>query len=251
MNKKLYALIQNIKNGFTDILGDNLTGIYIHGSIAFDCFNWDSSDVDFIVVTETEPDFETRKKIINLLLKLDKYAPQKGLEMSVVLKKHCKPFVYPTPYSLHFSNSHKPLYIQDIDAHLGRLQGTDKDLAAHFTVINHVGITLCGADKTDVFGKVPKEYYLDSIIYDIENAAEEITENPVYFTLNLCRVLAFVRQDKVLSKAEGGMWGVENLAQFSDIIKQALECYALSVTGQFDNDRLVGMAEYILKEIYK
>ncbi len=251
MDKKLYALIQNIRNGFTEILGDNLTGIYIHGSVAFDCFNWNSSDLDFIVVTGSSPDLKTRKKIIRLLLHLDRYAPEKGIEMSVVLKKHCNPFVYPTPYCLHFSNSHKEAYLQDITGHLERLQGTDKDLAAHFTVIKHVGITLCGADKGDVFGDIPNEYYLDSIIYDIENAAEEIIENPVYFTLNLCRVLAFVKQGKVLSKAEGGIWGAENLTQFSDIIKQALECYTLSVTGQFDSDRLVSMAEHILKEIYK
>ncbi len=248
---KLKALLDKIRTGFDEILGDTLTGIYIHGSVAFDCFNWNSSDLDFIVVIESLPDFESRKNIIRLLLHLDRYAPKKGIEMSMVLKKHCNPFVYPTPYCLHFSNSHKEAYVQDITGHLNLLQGVDKDLAAHFTVINHVGITLCGTDKTDVFGDIPKEYYLDSIIHDIENAAEEITENPVYFILNLCRVLAFIKQGKVLSKAEGGIWGVENLTQFSDIIEKALECYTFSVTGQFDNDKLFDMAEHILKEIYK
>ena len=114
MDKKLNTLIQNIKNGFCQILADNLTGIYIHGSIAFGCFNWVNSDVDFIVAVEKEPSLEDKMKIIQLMLELDKTAPAKGLEMSVVLKQHCTDFVYPTPYCLHFSNSHEEKYKQDI-----------------------------------------------------------------------------------------------------------------------------------------
>ena len=251
MDKKICTLIQNIKTGFSDILGNNLTGIYIHGSMAFGCFNRDNSDVDFIVVVEKEPILEDKVKIIQLLLELDKTAPSKGLEMSVVLKQHCTDFVYPTPYCLHFSNSHKDAYKQDIIQHIHKMQGTDKDLAAHFTVINHCGITLCGKNKDDVFGPVPKESYTDSIVYDIENAVEEIAENPVYMTLNLCRVLAYIKEGKVLSKADGGVWGNKKLPQYSDIIKDALDCYTGSANADFDNDRLKTMANDILKEIFK
>lgn len=251
MDKKLYTLIENIKKGFTDILQDNLTGIYIHGSIAFGCFSWNSSDIDFIVVTEKEPDFEDKMKIIQLLLELDKTAPPKGIEMSVVLKQHCTKFVYPTPYCLHFSNSHKDRYRQNIMQHIQKMQGTDKDLAAHFTVINQCGITLRGEDKNKLFSHVPPEYYIDSIIYDIENAVEEIAENPVYITLNLCRVLAYIKERKVLSKADGGIWGVKNLPQYSDMIKNAMDCYDGSGCVDFDNNRLKEMASNILKEIHK
>ena len=251
MDNRLKELLNSIKNNFTELLGENLTGIYIHGSVAFGCFNWDTSDVDFIVVTETQPDNETQQKIIELLLKLDKSAPPKGLEMSMVTAENCRNFVYPTPYYLHFSNSHKESYIQDCKGHLDKLKGTDKDLAAHFTVINHVGITLCGKDKADVFAPVPAESYLDSIRFDVENAAEEICDEPVYLTLNLCRVLAFIRQGKVLSKADGGRWGIENLPQFSDVISTATDCYAKASIADFDNDRLKAMADYILKEIFK
>lgn len=251
MDKKLYSLIQNIKNGFADILGECLTGIYIHGSIAFGCFNWDNSDVDFIVVAEKEPGLEDKVKIIQLMLELDKTAPAKGLEMSVVLKQHCTEFIYPTPYCLHFSNGHKDRYKQNIIQHIQKMQGTDKDLAAHFTVINQCGITLRGKDKNQVFGPVPAEHYIDSIIYDIENAVEEIADNPVYITLNLCRVLAYIKERKVLSKADGGIWGVKKLPQYSDIIENAMNCYNGSACADFDNDRLKEMAKSILKEIYK
>ena len=34
------------------ILGNKLTGIYLHGSMAMGCFNADKSDIDIIVIIE-------------------------------------------------------------------------------------------------------------------------------------------------------------------------------------------------------
>ena len=74
--------VNNLMNIITDklihTLNENLVGIYLHGSAAFGCFNPDKSDVDFIVVTETEPDFDQKRKIISFLLKSTVRLPQKG-----------------------------------------------------------------------------------------------------------------------------------------------------------------------------
>lgn len=87
------------------------------------------------------------------------------------------------------------------------MKGTDKDLAAHFTIIKKYGIALYGMDIEKVFGNVPKEDYIDSIMCDIEEADEEILENPVYIILNLCRVAAFLKDGAITSKKQGGEWG--------------------------------------------
>ena len=41
-----------------DILGNELTGIYLHGSAALGCFNPFKSDIDLIVVVNSVPDDE-------------------------------------------------------------------------------------------------------------------------------------------------------------------------------------------------
>ena len=92
-----------------------------------------------------------------------------------------------------------------------KMNGTDKDLAAHFTITKKYGIVLYGADIDSVFGEVPKMDYIDSILSDIEEANEEILENPIYITLNLCRVAAFLKDGLITSKKQGGEWGKENL----------------------------------------
>ena len=74
------------------------------------------------------------------------------------------------------------------------MKGTDKDLAAHFTIIKNRGRCLAGAPIDEVFGEVPGEDYLDSISGDIADAALDLPENMMYYTLNLTRVLAYKKE---------------------------------------------------------
>ena len=104
---KISEILSNIENSYKEILGDNLTGIYVHGSLAFGCFRWEKSDIDFLVVVKNSPSLTEKTAMMKVLLELDPYCPAKGLEMSVVLEDVCKNFTYPTPYELHFSNAYK------------------------------------------------------------------------------------------------------------------------------------------------
>lgn len=220
-------LLDKIKESYQFILRDKLVGIYVHGSIAFKCFTWENSDIDFLVVVKEALTQAEKEVLISELLLLDEYAPQKGFEMSVVLQSVCKPFVYPTPYELHYSNSYRERYREDLTGLCQSLNGVDKDLAAHITVINAVGFPLRGPAVGQVFGPVPKADYLDSLLCDVEGAREEICENPVYFVLNLCRVAAYLKENLVLSKKQGGEWGLEHLSkEYQDLIHTALEVYS-------------------------
>ena len=165
--------------------------------------------------------------------------------MSVVLASACKPFQDPTPYELHYSNAYRADFQRDMVAACQELQGYDPDLAAHMTVTGHVGIMLCGAPIKDVFAPVPRESYFRSIWFDIENAAEEIKNNPVYYVLNLCRVLACVEDGLVLSKAQGGAWGMEHLPEAKSLIDSALAAYRENSSLPRENE-LVSFAEKAL-----
>ena len=50
-------------------------------------------------------------------------------------------------------------------------------------------------------------------------------ENPVYVTLNLCRVYAFAEQGLVQSKREGGEWALGRVPEFTAFVGAALESY--------------------------
>ncbi len=246
------TILNEIKIEYSEILKNNLVGIYVHGSIAFSCFNWDKSDIDFIVVINCKIDSNTKLQLLDCLERLRYKCPPKGLEMSVILKEHCVIFQYPTPYELHYSNSWLNTYLTNPLSMCGNEVKTDKDLAAHFTVIKKAGIVLCGQPIEKVFSDVDKIYYLDSIKNDIISAEEEILENPIYITLNLCRVLAYLKNDLIISKNQGGQWGLINIdPKYSPIIQEALKCYSTNKNMNFEKELALEYSKYILNEIQR
>ncbi len=210
-----------------DILRDNLTGIYLHGSLAMGCFNEKVSDIDLLVVIRDDITYETKREFMDMVVSLNDKAPQKGIELSIVKESVCDPFIYPTPYELHFSEAHLDRYLSAPDDYIRKMNGADKDLAAHFTIIYHRGKTLYGKEIKDVFQEVGSEYYLDSIIFDIQDAKEDILTNPMYIILNLCRVLAYKKDGLILSKKEGGEWALNSILclEYKNMILTALEGY--------------------------
>ena len=246
MNTETEQLIAGFVRESKQILGDNLVGIYLHGSAVMGCFNPLKSDIDLLVVTANDMPDETKRAYMDMVVALNAQAPAKGIEMSVVKREVCKPFVYPTPFVLHFSAMHLGWYRDNPDDYVKKMNGTDKDLAAHFTVIRARGVCLYGAPVADVFGEVPAENYMDSLWYDIADAEDDIAEDTMYFTLNLARVLAFLQDGSVLSKKEGGEWGLKNLPEkYHGLLLAALSEYRgetpgydISVAKDYANEML-------------
>lgn len=243
-------LMGKITAAFRQELGENLTGIYLHGSAAFGSMS-EGSDLDFIAVTERPPTQEQKEHLIAALLQLEREAPAKGLEMSVVLLRDCRDFAYPTPYRLHYSPIHRRAFEQDLSGYCRRMQGVDYDLAAHFTVIRRVGIVLFGSPVREVFGPVPFADYLDSICRDVAGAAQDILHTPLDTALNLCRVLAAAKEGLVLSKAQGAQWGLRHLqGQYRPLLMRAASCYEQGAVLAWDCGELEDFARDVLDQIH-
>ena len=245
-------LLDDIAGQYGQLLGTNLIGVYEHGSLSFGCFTWKVSDIDFLVVVRREPGQQEKEEMIRLLMDRLPDAPEKGFEMSVICGRHLRPFVYPTPFSLHYSNAHLEACRADISGYCRSMNGEDKDLAAHCMVTKEKGRRVRGAEIDEVFGEVPRKDYLDSILGDVENACGEIEENPVYVSLNLCRVLAAIEEDAVLSKDEGGRWGLQRLDdQWKGFIHKALNAYSGGAAMKTDPDEARRFAGHMLERINK
>ena len=247
-------ILENVLEGFVkqsqNILGDNLVGIYLHGSAVMGCFHEKKSDIDLLIVVDTALSDETKRRYMDMVVELNTYAPEKGIELSIVRKNVCKPFIYPTPFELHFSITHLQWYKANPSDYVDKMNGIDKDLAAHFTIIYHRGKRLWGKEIKDVFEQVSREFYFDSIWNDIENAEEEIMANPTYIILNLCRVLAYKKDELILSKQEGGKWGIDNVPEkYHGLILHALDEYLSDSSMEWDEDCARDYAAYMIEQI--
>ena len=232
------------------ILRENLLGIYLHGSAVMGCFNFQKSDLDLLVVVhDTVPDAD-KKAYMDMVVELNASAPAKGIEMSIVTKDVCDPFVYPTPFELHFSAAHRNWYRNDPEDYVRKMKGIDGDLAAHFTIIGKRGKCLYGLPIQDVFADVPHQNNMDSIWDDIAEAEDDITLNTMYLTLNLTRVLACKKENLVLSKKEGGEWALHNIpAEYHGLILDALLEYEVNADVSYDITVAKRYARYMLKQI--
>ena len=75
-------------------------------------------------------------------------------------------------------------------------------------------------------------------------------DNPTYFILNLCRVLAYKKEELILSKQEGGQWGIRNVPEkYQPLIVQALDEYLSDKSTEWDGNHLHEYAAYMITQI--
>lgn len=242
--------IQSVVHLFQNKLSNSLVGIYLHGSMAMGCFNPNLSDIDLLVIVKDKSSVNTYKSIAKeLILIEDELQTAKGFELSVVLEAHILDFIYPTPFEFHYSAFHKEKYKTDNNYFCGGFN--DSDLAAHFVVTYHRGVVLCGKPIKEVFRPVSKQIFIDSIKNDLYDALEGIFDNPVYYVLNICRALHFLKESVISSKREGGEWAVTNVPiEYVDVVTQCLSKYDSKINElRLNEQQLIRFARYMLNEI--
>jgi predicted nucleotidyltransferase len=251
----IQAYLDRVVTLFAELLDDRLVGVYLHGSLAMHCFNPETSDVDLLVVVKRELTDDLRKNIISKLLICEAESYEEKIigrphvmEMSIVLECYLENFVYPTPFELHYFHQR---YLMDEKYICGGEGFTDPDLAGHIVVTYHRGITLYGCEIKHVFRPINSCYYIESIYNDIKEAPQGIADNPIYYTLNLCRVLHYLQDGQVSSKREGGEWALTHLPQeFKKVVNDCLNRYNGLANDEKAGEReFVSFAQWMLKEI--
>jgi streptomycin 3"-adenylyltransferase len=239
---------------FQNILHDNLVAIYLHGSLAMGCFHPDHSDIDLLVVTQRSMSIETKRQLAELLLSTSlKPCP---IEISFVIKSALHPFRHPLPYDFHYSEDWRERFIEQLSNSTWKgwnnNQRYDTDLSVHLTVISRRGICLYGKSASETLPIVPARYYAQAIVGDFNEADQMRNAHPVYYVLNACRVLTFLREGHIYSKDEGGSWGLQNLPEdLHSIVAQALEAYrGSSKKTVFDDAKLNEFSVYMTNNIH-
>ncbi len=252
---KISKLLKLLKAGYSQILGDNLVGIYIHGSYVLGSYNSAVSDLDYLVVVRCPLSLKSKQHLMDFTLEyLWPISPAKGLEFHVLLFKHTQHFSHPMPFDFHFSQAHYQEYLSGKEQYLTNMHGVDPDLAAHIMIINYAGETLTGTPIKNVFSEVSKKAYWSSIYFDIANAEENIIQQPSYTILNLCRVLLYKQEQVIASKLTAGNWGRSRLpTRYSPTIKLAVLNYIHKNSQKeiFNQENLNSFAEYMLRQISK
>jgi len=243
-------LMHYIKDRYIYILQDNLVGIYLHGSLAARCFLWERSDIDFLVVVRKRMTLEKKIALIEVLYALTPEAPPEGFEMNVMLEKYCRKIPYPVPFELRYSPQHRRDYERDAQGYCSRMHGEDPDLTAHIAFLNAYGVAIHGPSVPRVFDMPKREDVLCAIRQDVGDTAEHLHEKPVFYVLNLCRAVAFARDNVFLSKKEGGEWALKHMDDSHQrVIQAALNAYETGMGMFYDEGQAEDFCYEALSEL--
>lgn len=204
-----------------ELLGDNIVGIYLFGSLSYNDFNPKRSDIDLSVVVKNPLSKEEGERVKNLHLELEKDHPswKERIESSytpldlfnnVLPPKQPRPyygagtFYFEAPYGNEWLINNYLLYHKSIT-----LQGNDfKEL------VNPIDIRdVQEASMNDLFKewepKINDKEWLNNSHYQS------------YLVLNLCRILNTVLQNSVDSKTVSASWVKIEYPQWQDLIEEA------------------------------
>lgn len=234
-------------------VGDDLLGIYLHGSLAMGCFNPARGDVDLLVVAERPMPISTKWRVAQVLLRLSG-APS-PIEISFLHRAQLNPWTCPTPFDLHYGEPHREQYEHDLRSggwkDWNRQVLRDQDLAGHVKIARCRGVCLWGEPIEDTLPEVPRADYLASVLADLAWARDRAGVTLDYRLLNLARAWGYLETDVVMSKDEGGVWALGELPErHAPPIEAALRLYRGAAGAAIPGDEsILETVEYMERRI--
>lgn len=236
-------------------LGDNLVGIYLHGSIALGAFYPPSGDLDLLVVVQHGLDDAVKRTLAAGLLALDHHPCP--LELSVIRLADAKEWHTPGNCVFHYSDfwasrlrealQHPGTWCYVLDQEF-----PDADVTGYLKLIKQCGIVLVGRAIDDVFGEISDEDFWESLCADIDEYDFHAYQ-PRYLASNvliLGRILSFRVERRILSKYEAGLWMIDYLPpDLRFLPKRAMEIWFEGKEHDLPEAELERLRQLLLAEI--
>ena len=222
------AEVQTLQSEFGTILGEHFVSLYLHGSLVLGGFNPARSDIDLIALMDRRSTVEQKRQLVELLLRVSK-APS-PVEISFLVTEDIFPFQSPLPYDLHFREAWRDRYRQELRdgtwEHWNNAARRDIELAIYLTVLARAGIPLYGPPIVEALPTVPEQVFRNALVASFEYLREKRLRNPIAFVLDACRDDAYLHEGALLSKDEGGEWGLAHLPErYQPLVQQSLALY--------------------------
>ena len=247
--------INKVVNIWKKHLGDELIGVYLHGSIALDAFNPDSGDIDILVVVKDSIDIPVKLEIARDIIGLDrKPCP---LEMSAVKLSDARNWKTPGNCVFHYSEFWTEKYVErfsnpDADVYVVDHEFPDADVTSYIKLLKQCGIVLYGREIQKVFADISDEDFWVAISADIDDY-DFHDYDARYFSSNvliLGRILSFKKERRILSKYDGGIWMIDHVPEdLKYLPKLAMKIWFEGEKHLLPEEDLSRLRDYLVNEI--
>jgi predicted nucleotidyltransferase len=232
VNQVLHLLLTNVK----EILKDQFVGMYLYGSLSSGDFNPETSDIDFLVITEDplEEDKVAELKSMHERIWASGLKRAERLEGSYVPKELIR---------RHDPNGAPCPTVNEGEFFVDK-RGSDWIIQRH--VVREYGVALEGPDPKSLIDFVSPNDIRQAVIGILNEWWFPMLEDPDWlrnhkvnyhgFTvITMCRALHALQQGTIVSKPVAVKWAKENLGpEWHGLIEQAVESQYGTHSGFFD-----------------
>ena len=213
--------LSEITQSFKDVLGGNLVGLYLCGSLVQNDFEPHRSDIDLLGIVSTAPDEATRDQLVSRLSHAARAVPARGLE--VVLFPADAVQSPGRGFTFAFALSTSPE---------GEVEcappGIADDMLIDIALCRDAGIALAGPPANMAFAPISQNFLCHALIDELRWHQREVQKRlddtaAVNAILNAARSLHAAQTGQILSKTEGGRWWLKNYP-LDDAVAWALSC---------------------------
>lgn len=240
------VLLKRITESLPVILGKNLVGIYVYGSLTQRAFKPNWSDIDCIVVTErdlSEAQFRRLKTWLGRESIADSWMAR--LQATFLIKNE-----------ILTMNAKACLY------QFGQLNrsGSDGNPIIWMNVLKS-GLVLLGPPPSTFVPNITRGILVEALRREAGYLREEFIEKPdsewrdvpsyrVYAVLTLCRILYSFRCGTIVSKQRAGRWALKrDLHEWYELILKALEAHAGRRTTEIEMGSVARFIDFVRAEI--
>ncbi|MBC8099461.1 MAG: DUF4111 domain-containing protein, partial [Armatimonadetes bacterium] len=162
--------VEGVITGCQAALGDDLTAVYLYGSLAMGCFNPALSDVNLMLVTAQPLSAPQSDALAQAVHALD--GQPHALDVTVIEQAQLDPWQHP-PTAAWRSQA---------------AWHTDTDLTARLVMARERGIALLGEPLYTLLPDVPSEDFIDGLLNIFDSVQGKLQQQPVNSVLTMCRV---------------------------------------------------------------
>jgi predicted nucleotidyltransferase len=207
------AVLSKLLRDAEAILGSQFTGLYLHGSLAYGDFNPETSDIDFLVVTEDVLPPRTFSALKDMHARLF----HSGLAWSQKLEG-----AYLPKEALRRHNPHQsPIPWLGEDGHFA-LEGLGSDWVIQRWILREKGRVVAGPPLAGLIDPVSPEDLRQAVRGSLQEWWSPPFPSPkrfqsgayqAYAILTMCRSLYVIENGRVASKPEAARWALQTLGE--------------------------------------
>jgi streptomycin 3"-adenylyltransferase len=187
----------------SDVLGDDLAAVYLHGSAVLGGFSWQRSDLDILALSTVAVTDDQVEAVGATLTPLD--FPGKGLELTLMTVAEASEPELPAPrFEVHVATGGPGGEARVMD---GRGRAGDPDLVLHIAVCREYAEAIVGPSARELLGEIPQEAVRRAMRAEIGWGRDHAPLE--YLILTAARAWLFFDSGRIASKIEAGEWAAQ------------------------------------------